>query len=227
MADCGECPWRRAAPAPQDTAISLIARSVADMSVENVESDYFDYGVLASLLELKPFLSNHAPVISVLCDRRPLENFKIDISIIDKVERLKLKIPEPQASMLSGHLEQVAYNSKKFQLYLPDGQIVQGRINDEFMSIESLRNLWGKKVTARGFVTFKPSGKIRIIEVQMLKPMEEGEELFETAPVIQTQSEFAKKVQQESTRRGWLKEVWNKWPGEEPIDDIMKEIGSK
>ncbi len=216
-----------AAPEPQDTAISFIGRSVADMCAENLESDYFDYGVLSSLQELKPFLSDHAPIISIHCEERPSENFKIDIPVIEKVERLKVKIPEPRASMISGHLEQVAYNSKKFQLYLSDGQIVQGRINDEYMSIESLRTLWGKKVTARGLVSFKPSGKIRIIEAQMLKQMEEGEELFETAPVIQTQFEFTKKVQLEATGRNWLKDIWNKWPGEESIEVIMKEIESK
>lgn len=215
------------APEPHDTAISLIGRSVADMYAENLESDYFDYGVLTSITELKPFLSDHAPVISIHCEERPSENFKIDIKDIEKVERLKIRIPEPRVSMISGHLEQVAYNSKKFQLYLPDGQIIQGRINDEYISIESLRTLWGKRVTARGLVSFKPSGKIRIIEAQMLKPMEEGEVLFETAPVIQTQFEFAKKVQLEATGRNWLKEIWNKWPGEESIEDIMKEIKNK
>lgn len=215
------------APEPQDTAISLIARSVADMSAENLESDYFDYGVLASLQDLKPFILGYAQVISIHCDERPSEDFRIDITVIEKIERLRVKIPEPRASMLSGHLEQVAYNSKKFQLSLSDGQIVQGRINDEYMGIESLRNLWGKNVTTRGLVSFKPSGKIRIIEAQMLKPMEEGEELFEIAPVIQTQFEFAKKVQLEATRRDWLKDVWNVWPGEESIEDIMKEIESK
>jgi hypothetical protein len=34
-------------------------------------------------------------------------------------------------------------------------------------------------------------------------------------------------VQLEATGRNWLKEIWNKWPGEESIEDIMKEIKNK
>ena len=44
----------------------------------------------------------------------------------------------------------------------------------------------------------------------MLKPMEEGEVLFETAPVIRL-SLNSQKVQLEATGRNWLKEIWNKW----------------
>ena len=218
--------WGKA-PGPQDTAISLISRSVLDMAEENLESDYYDYGVLASLLELKPFIIGHAPRISVYCDERKFENFKIDMPVIEKVEKIKKRIPEPRAFMLAGYLEQVAYSSKKFQIHLPDGQIIQGKVNDEFINMEDLRQLWGKKVTAKGIINFKPSGKIRILLAQMLKEMEAGEEIFETAPFIQTQFEFVKQSQSEATRRDWLKEIWGKWPDDESIEEIMKEIESK
>lgn len=218
--------WGKA-PEPDDTAISFISRSVRDMSAENLESDYYDAGVLSSLLELKPFLSGRANAIKIQCDERISDNFNIDFPIIEKVEKLRIRIPEPRAFMLAGHLEMVAYNSKKFHLQLADGQVIQGRINDEFMSIEDLRHLWGKKVSAKGMVNFRPSGKIRLLEAQMLKTMEEGEEIFETSPVVQTQFEFAKQIQSETTRRDWLKDIWGKWPGDESIEDIMNEIESR
>jgi len=218
--------WNKV-PEPQDTAISFISRSVRDTSIENLESDYYDSGVLSSLLEMKPFLSDHAPVIKILCQGRVSENFSIDIPVIEKVEKLRIKIPEPRAFMLSGYLEQVAYSSKRFQIHLPDGQIIQGRINDEFMGIEELRHLWGKRVTGKGIVNFRPSGKIRLLEAQMLKPMEEGEEIFETAPVIQSEFEFAKQLQNESARRDWLKDIWDKWPGDESIDDLLRELENR
>jgi hypothetical protein len=214
-------------PEPNDTAISFISRSIRDMSAENLESDYYDAGVLSSLLELKPFLSARARAIKIHCDDRAGDDFDIDFPIIENVEKLRMRIPEPRAFMLAGYLEQVAYSRKRFQMHLPDGQVIQGCINDEFMSIEDLRQLWGKKVSAKGIVNFRPSGKIRLLEAQMLKPMEEGEEIFETAPVVQTQFEFAKQLQAEASRRGWLKDIWGKWPGDESIEDIMKEIESR
>jgi hypothetical protein len=214
-------------PEPDDTAISLISRSVRDMSAENLESDYYDAGVLSSLLEIKPFLSDRAKFIKIQCDGRKADDFIIDSLIIEKVEKLKIRIPEPQAFMLAGHLEMVAYNSKKFQMTLPDGQVIQGKINDEFMSIEDLRHLWGKKVSAKGIVSFRPSGRIRLLEAQMLKPMEQGEEIFANVPVVQTQLEFVKQIQTEATRHDWLKDIWGKWPGDESVEEIMEEIENR
>ena len=93
--------WGKA-PEPQDTAISFISRSVRDMSAENMESDYYDAGVLSSLLELKPFLSGRATSIKIFCESRKSDNFNIDYPIIEKVEKLRIRIPEPRAFMLAG-----------------------------------------------------------------------------------------------------------------------------
>lgn len=218
--------WGKA-PEPDDTAISLISRSVRDTSAENLESDYYDTGVLSSLLEMKPFLAAHAKTIKVHCDAKSPEDFSIDMPIIEKVEKLKIKIPEPRATMLSGCLEQVAYSRKRFHLQIADGQIIQGQINEDLVSIEDLRQLWGKKVSVKGIVSFKPSGKIRLLEAQMLKHMEEGEEIFETTPVVQTELEFVRQSTTESNRRDWLKDIWGRWPGDEPIDDLIKELESR
>jgi hypothetical protein len=61
----------------------------------------------------------------------------------------------------------------------------------------------------------------------MIEPMENGDELFTERSLFQTQSEFAQKVEQAAIHRDWLKDVWNKWPGDEAIEDIMKVIESK
>jgi hypothetical protein len=211
-------------PEPDDTAISFIARSVRDTSAENLESDYYDTGVLLSLLAMRSFLSDHAKSIKIHCDEKTNEDFSIDLPTIEKVEKLKIKIPEPQAFMLSGILEEVAYSRKRFLLDMPDSQRIQGQINEEFVNVEDLRRLWGKKVSIKGLVNFRPSGKIRLFEAQMLKPMEEGEEIFETAPVVQTEFEFSRQFHVESPRRDWLKDVWNRWPGDESIDELAKEL---
>lgn len=211
-------------PEPEDTAISFISRSVRDTSAENLESNYYDAGVLLSLLAMRPFLAEHAKRITVRCDEKTNDDFSIDKPIIEKVEKLKIRIPEPRALMLSGILEQVTYNRKRFQLDLPDGQAIQGQVNEELMDIEELRRLWGKRVSIKGIVNFRPSGKIRLFEAHMLKPMEEGEEIFEAAPAVQTELEFARQFQVESPRRGWIKDIWGKWPGDESIDDLIKEL---
>ncbi|HUI90610.1 MAG TPA: hypothetical protein VLX68_00045 [Chitinivibrionales bacterium] len=211
-------------PKPGDTAISFISRSVRDTSTENLESDYYDSGVLMSFLAMKPFLTEHAKSIKIHCEENKNEDFSIDMPTIEKVEKLKIKIPDPQAFMLTGILEEVAYSRKRFRLDMADGQVIQGQIDQEFLDVEDLRRLWGKKVTIKGIVSYKPSGKVRLLEAQMLKLMEEGEEVFETAPVVQTEFEFTRGLTAEAVRRNWLDDIRGKWPGDESIDDLVREL---
>jgi hypothetical protein len=211
-------------PEPEDTAISYISRSVRATSAEDLESDYYDSGVLLSFLGMKPFLAEHAKSIQIHCDDKKDEDFSIDMPVIEKVEKLKMKIPEPQAFMLAGRLEEVAYSRKRFSLDMADGQVIQGQIDEEFVDVEDLRRFWGKKVTMKGTVSYKPSGKIRLFEAQMIKLIEEGEEVFETAPAVQTEFEFARQLTAESTRRNWLDDIRGKWPGDETIDDLVREL---
>jgi hypothetical protein len=107
---------------------------------------------------------------------------------------------------------------------MADGQVIQGQIDEEFVDVEDLRRFWGKKVTMKGTVSYKPSGKIRLFEAQMIKLIEEGEEVFETAPAVQTEFEFARQLTAESTRRNWLDDIRGKWPGDETIDDLVREL---
>jgi hypothetical protein len=211
-------------PEPQDTAISFISRSVRDMSIENLESDYYDASVLTSLLEMKQFFIEHAKKIDIHCEERITEDFLIDLPVIEKVEKLKIRIPESRALMLSGILEQIRYSKKRFQLAMSNGQVIPGQINEEYIDVEELRNLWGKKVSIKGLVHFKPSGRIRLLEAQMLKLMTGGEEIFEVVPITQTEFEFTRTVATESTRRDWLKTLTGQWPGDESIDELINEL---
>ncbi len=210
-------------PKPDDTAFSIISKSVRDTTAENLESDYYDAGVLNSLLALKQFLGPKKHVIELHSPQRTKEDFVLSMSVIEKVERLKVKTPEPQAFIVSGQLDQIGHSKKKFELVLKDGQHIPGRIEEEFMLVEDLRKLWGSKVSVKGMVYFKPSGKIRLLEAHVLKPMEAGEEIFEKVPV-QTSADFMRLLPGTPDRRDWLKDVWGKWPGDESIEDLLGDL---
>jgi hypothetical protein len=46
-------------------------------------------------------------------------------------------------------------------------------------------------------------------------------------PVEPSQIEFLKSVQETAAaRQGWLKEVWGKWPGDEPIEDLLAALNN-
>ena len=83
-----------------------------------------------------------------------------------------------------------------------------------------MRNLWGKKVTVKGLAYYKATGFVRFIEAEMIKPFEEGEELFETISIPRVSSDMI--FRRKQPFKNPLSEVWGKWPGDESIDEILQ-----
>ena|SRR2546425_2869968 len=157
-------------PAPEDTALSLFARSVHDTTAEKLESDYYDAGVLKGLLNLKPFLKNEAKSVELVSHSKPKDQVTLTLMEMEKAERLKVRMPDPQAFIVSGRLEAIEHSRKRFHLVLPEGQVIPGRIEEEFVTAENLREFWGKDVTIKGTVHFKPSGKVQVLDPDYANP---------------------------------------------------------
>jgi hypothetical protein len=211
------------APAPTDTALTLFARSVHDTTAENLESEYYDAGLLSSLLDLKPFFKSEAQEVELVARGRPKERTTLTMTEMEKAERLKVRTPESQAFLVSGHLDAIQHSRKRFQLILTGQQPIPGRVNEEFLSAEDLRQFWGKDVTVKGVVHFRPSGRIQLLEAELIKRRDPGEEIFEQVPNVQTEAEFIKTSVQ-AHKKDWLTEIWGKWPGDEPIEQLLDEL---
>lgn len=214
-------------PKPEDTALTLLARSIHDTTAEVLDSDAYDGGILDSLLQFKPFLKSFAEKVELHCVSRPREHFRLGEQELAKIQRLKAKTPEPRAFVISGLFDVIEHNKKRFHLVLSDGESLPGTIDTEHLDVEQMRQFWGKKVTIKGLVHFRPSRRPRLIEAQVIKSMEQGEEVFETLPQEPSQIEFATSVRDSAAaKKGWLKEVWGKWPGDEPIEDLLAALNT-
>jgi hypothetical protein len=209
-------------PKPADTALTLLAETIRDTTRENAESDFYDAGVLKSLLSLRPFLRNQAESVELSCIERPDEHVTVTMADMEKADRLRVRTPETQAFLVSGHLDSIQHSTKRFRLALPDGQIIPGRINEEFLAAENLREFWGKEVTVRGMVHFKPSGHVQLLAAESIRAKGEGEELFAYMPRVQSEAAFVSETAQSRERRDWLQGLWDNWPGDEPVEEILR-----
>ena len=43
-------------------------------------------------------------------------------------------------------------------------------------------------------------------------------------PQVQSEAEFASAAFGAVERKDWLQEVWGKWPGDEPVEEILQEL---
>jgi len=213
-------------PKPDDTAFTLLSRSVHDTTAELLDSDTYDSGILGSLLKFKPFLRGYAEMIELRCKSRPKEHFKLGEAELEKIQRLKAKTPGPRAVMVSGHFDAIEHSKRRFHLVLGNRESILGTIDTTHLSVEDMRQFWGKKVTIKGIAHFRPSGKPRLVEAQVIKLMEEGEEVFDVLPYVQTEASFLKEIRESTFPIGWLKDVWGKWPGDEPIDELLAALNN-
>lgn len=208
-------------PADEDTGLSLLSRSVRDTVSENADSNAYDTGVLDGLLAFEGFLKKFANGIVFESPQRPHENLSLGCAELERVRWLKEDTPEPAAFVLSGEFDLIQHSNRRFQLRLSNGQIVPGTVNPEHLGPKDMRQFWGKKVTIKGTVHFRPGRKVRLIEAEVIKPAEEGEEVFERLPTPPKPLALFESDVQRFNAAPVLQDTWGKWPGDESIEELL------
>jgi hypothetical protein len=208
-------------PGPGDTALTLLSRAVKDTVHENLESNSYDAGVLEGLLSLESFLRNFGERIILESPARPTENFALGCQEIERIRQLKADTPESKAFVVSGEFDTIQHSNKRFQLRLSNGIVIPGTVDSEYLSAEDMRKFWGKKVTIKGIVHFRPGRKVRLIEAQIIKLAEEGEEVFERIPTPPKSIGLFESDVQRLNAGPALEGIWGKWPGDESIEELL------
>ncbi|HSE19391.1 MAG TPA: hypothetical protein VLB46_20180 [Pyrinomonadaceae bacterium] len=211
-------------PTPEDTAITLVSRSVKEVLSQNFESYAYDEGVLDGLLSFETFFKTYAAKLTVEATGRPAENFSLSSVVLEKVQEIKAEIPEPIATVISGKFDLIQYTGPRFHLVLGDGHTILGTIDRDILSVEDMRKFWGKKVTIKGSVHFHPGRKIKLLEAQSIKLAEEGEEVFDRLPSPGKPLTLFDLEVQKLNANPALKEIWGKWPGDESIEELLSAL---
>jgi hypothetical protein len=206
---------------PEDTAISLLSKSVQDATGGNVESEYYDRGVLQSLMSFNSLLKEQIKDLEMECSSRPSERFRISERELGAISKIETEIPEPKAIVVAGTFNTIEHTPRRFELTLQNSHKVRGIAESIHIDTEQMRTLWGKKVTVKGIGHFKPTGAVRSIEAEVIKPFDTGEELFETISKSRLPSSLIQDIRKKQRVKSPLKEVWGKWPGNEPIEEIL------
>lgn len=206
---------------PKDTAISILSKSIHDATGGNVESEYYDRGVLESFISFRSLLKEHVENIQIECQSRPTEKFIINEHELDRISRIEAETPEPKATVVAGIFNSIKHTPRQFELVLQDGHKVRGLAESGYIDTESMRDLWGNKVTVKGLAHFRPNGLVRSIEADVIKPFENGEELFEHVSRSRMTKSVIHRLRTGQENRNPLKEIWGKWPGDESIEEIL------
>ncbi|MCX6584248.1 MAG: hypothetical protein NT166_29080 [Candidatus Aminicenantes bacterium] len=208
-----------------ETALTLLSKSISDAVAENTESDFLDAGVLNALLSFRPITKNYAKELRISSNTNRSDTFRISNEEIDKIKKIKIETPTSHTIVISGLFNLIEHSNRRFQLKLEDGKSIDGTMDLSLVDIENMRELWGKKVTIKGKALYRPSGKLRSIEAQLVKPFEPGEEILQRVPRQRRKSfEFVEEYFSEKNSNKSLKKIWGQWPGDESINDLLSAL---
>lgn len=208
-------------PEATDTALSMLSQSLRDASSEILESERYDTGVLDTLLNFKQLLRDDGLSIQLISDKRPRDNFVLDRTVFNTIQKVKQATPEPQAVLVSGSFDKIEHRKKRFQLTMKNQESVRGKIDENVMGVQHMRRLWGQQVTIKGVLHFKASGKPRFLEAQAIETSQPGDAIFETIKPPQSAAQIWANAKSEIGGRNLLSEIWGKWPGDESVEEIL------
>lgn len=211
-------------PDENDTALSIVSRSLIETAKKNYNSDYFDAGLLKSFSSFEFFLKKYSSSIDITTTKSRKEDFSFDVKKIEKISLIEQSIPEPRKIVINGFFDLIEHSEGKYRLKVKTGETITGEIDRELIDKEKMRLLWGKEVTIKGWAEFTPKNKIRYIKADLIKEFEKGDEFLNYSAHIQENLFVAEKVSKGLTKVNPLKEIWGKWPGDESADEILTEI---
>jgi hypothetical protein len=73
-------------------------------------------------------------------------------------------------------------------------------------------------------VYFKPSGKVQLLEAQLIGAVEPGDEIFDEMPVADTTLEMFDTTHLKPGYISPFKEIRGTWPGDESIEQILEAL---
>ena len=213
-------------PRFDDTALDLAALAIEEAGAGNSQGDRFDGAVLDAILNFRSVGRDTGVSYELVPQGSARGRFRLAENVCVRLnERLKT-IVAPKAFVVSGWLDEIKYGGDRgFRLWLPEGCHLPGRLHPDFLDIESLRPLWGKRITVEGMVHFKANGLPRFIKARRVSRFTEGDVCFEETPVMDIpKSQGLTPAQGRQARSSNFMELWGSWPGEEPIDELLAQL---
>lgn len=140
------------------------------------------------------------------------------------IKKRKQTAPAPCAVLLAGSFDMIEHSRRRFQLTMKNGEIVNGRVDENAIDLEQWRKFWGHQVTIKGILYFKASGQPRFLKAQIITARQAGDELFEALNASLPASQIVAQVKRELAGRNVSAEIWGKWPGEENIAQLLNAL---
>lgn len=204
------------------TCLDLFEIGIKDALEGNLESDYYDDGLLKQYSQFKDVFNHGVETIRVTNGTAGRHSLEIGPEGLREIKKLKKKVYAPQYARIAGKLDVIGHSRRLFNLQLKDGQQIKGIA--ERLDLEKLKELWGKQVFVSGKVIFRPSGSVHRIEAESIDGANGNISLWSKLPKPLMKSLEKKSLRAEQGPRSGINAIFGKWPGDESEEELKSAL---
>ncbi len=208
-------------PAPQDTAVNVLARVMRDVRTGDPESPLYDLHLLKHLSHIHR-LFRHSLIAMYIPQNSGPEHgvMRVDEQVALKAAELSERTPSPRPVRVSGQLDMIRHSTRSFELLLEERKPVRGVLEDP-AAMDTLKSLLGRKVVVVGKAVYRPSGALLRIDAQGVASGQGESKLFEKVPgPVEKRPAPVRYKPGEQAKRG-VPGFFGKWPGEETDEELL------
>ena len=206
---------------PDKTPMSLVIESFREAFDYNEDSTFLDKPLIKRLKDFrKIFVSNNESL--TISNQGSIPELILKKGDFKKIGILEDSIPEPQEIVLNGVVEELKFSKLRVGIATKEG-LVNAVLSEDLEPVD-ISKFWGKELTIAGRMHFLPSGKPSFIYIERLFTPNEFDSYF-SRPVnkLNIDQQIQRKLKQQK-HTNYLGEFVGQWPGEESIEDILKDL---
>lgn len=209
-----------------DTSLDLVMDAIEEAKEDGSCGDRYDHEILKSISLLGNIGGKGGGAVTLLSFGSGGRNFSLGPEEFDRFKQLGKALPSPSKHVISGKLDRLQHSERFFQIDVGNSKKVSVTWAGEILDRETLEPMWGSKMTVIGKVSFKANGDVRRVEAHGLRRFEDGDELFQQLPKPRYHPNYRKHVLSQLRVREKLDPLGlaNRWPGDEPIEGLLKQL---
>jgi hypothetical protein len=214
-------------PAPNETAINVLAHVLEHVRDANDESALFDRTLLGRVARLRHLLSGVVTAIRLpaAADDQRLSAV-VNEQVVESAMRLSDRTPPPTQIRLTGVLDMIRHSTRSFGLLLEDGAEVRGVLEAQ-EQMGDLTRFLGAKLLVLGRAVYRPSGKLLRIDAHSFHSGDGQPQLFGKVPPPRERRPLIIRTKPSDQSRKGVGAFFGIWPGEESDEDfarMLKEV---
>jgi len=199
------------------TPISLFVEVFRGV-LNNEASSNIDKPLLKSLKDFnRAFLSDKETFI--FKNQSSIEPLQLDKKIVKRITVIEEDIPDPEAIIINGLVENLQYSKFKVGIISETGRI-DGYLADT-VDRDYMARFWGKGVTIFGKKHYR-ADKSFIVEIEKVFVPQAGDEYFSKKHISRTAEEQLTHQTQKKHQINPLQNSFNKWPGDEDFNELLE-----